>query len=241
MREDILAQKEQILKWVEEKLTKTEICHRLQCKISTLNSYLDKMGIEYEGQMGFKSISKYIEASEYLNDNKYIGSWKLKNKLLKEHIKEAKCELCGLTKWLDKDIPLELHHIDGNRYNNQLDNLQLLCPNCHSMQENNCGKNLGKYSSKYHRVYHNCKMCGKPISRSSKNELCIQCSNGLKRKVERPDREQLKQEIRTSTFTNLSKKYGVSDKAIVKWCISYNLPSKTSIIKSIKDDEWNNI
>lgn len=42
------------------------------------------------------------------------------------------CEKCGLTEWLGNDIILELHHIDGDKTNNDLKNLILLCPNCHS-------------------------------------------------------------------------------------------------------------
>lgn len=52
-----------------------------------------------------------------------------------------KCECCGATEWLGNSIPLEIHHIDGDRLNNVLDNLQLLCPNCHAMTENYKGKN----------------------------------------------------------------------------------------------------
>ena len=53
-----------------------------------------------------------------------------------------KCEKCGLEVWLDQPITLEVHHKDGNHLNNELDNLQLLCPNCHSYTENWRGKNI---------------------------------------------------------------------------------------------------
>lgn len=52
------------------------------------------------------------------------------------------CENCGLTEWLNQPIPLEVHHKDGNRLNNSLENLQLLCPNCHSLTDNYKGKNI---------------------------------------------------------------------------------------------------
>ena len=55
-----------------------------------------------------------------------------------------KCECCGNTEWLDKPITLEVHHKDGDNLNNELDNLQLLCPNCHSQTENWRGKNIDK-------------------------------------------------------------------------------------------------
>src|ERR1041385_1697935 len=44
-----------------------------------------------------------------------------------------KCFECKLDKWLGKDIPLEVHHKDGDRCNNKLENLQLLCCNCHAL------------------------------------------------------------------------------------------------------------
>ena len=61
-------------------------------------------------------------------------------------LRGRKCECCGNVEWLGKPINLEIHHIDGNHYNNELSNLQLLCPNCHSYTENYCGKgtNTGK-------------------------------------------------------------------------------------------------
>ena len=43
--------------------------------------------------------------------------------------KEYKCDICNLKKWLNNEIRLQIHHIDGNRTNNNLSNLQLLCPN----------------------------------------------------------------------------------------------------------------
>lgn len=52
------------------------------------------------------------------------------------------CECCLHTQWNDKPIPLEVHHLDGNNINNELSNLQLLCPNCHAQTENWRGKNI---------------------------------------------------------------------------------------------------
>jgi hypothetical protein len=70
---------------------------------------------------------------EILVPNSRYQSHKLRKRLLKEDFFEAKCSGCGLTEWLGKPIPLELEHIDGDRSNNQLENLTLLCPNCHAL------------------------------------------------------------------------------------------------------------
>ena len=52
-----------------------------------------------------------------------------------------KCECCGLTEWLGQPIALELHHINGITTDNRLDNLVILCPNCHAQTDNYRGLN----------------------------------------------------------------------------------------------------
>lgn len=57
-------------------------------------------------------------------------------------LRGRKCECCGLTEWLGQPITLEIHHIDGIHNNNELSNIQLLCPNCHSYTDTYHGKNI---------------------------------------------------------------------------------------------------
>lgn len=143
-RTDILEAKEQILQWINEGRSKAFISKELKCKQETLNSYLKKMHIDYKGQQGWRKgiqANNYIPALEYLKKEN-VKSHVLKQKLIKDGIKESKCEICGLSTWLDSPIPLELHHIDGNHYNNELTNLQIICPNCHALQPGNSGANI---------------------------------------------------------------------------------------------------
>ena len=60
--------------------------------------------------------------------------------LLRGHV----CENCGLSEWQNKQIPLEVHHIDGDELNSDLSNLQILCPNCHALTDNYKGRNINK-------------------------------------------------------------------------------------------------
>lgn len=85
----------------------------------------------------FRSITKSIPLEDILSGKlSYRSTFNLKNRILKEGIKLYRCEKCNNTEWLGKPIPLELHHIDGNNLNNKLENLQLLCPNCHAFTDN---------------------------------------------------------------------------------------------------------
>ena len=59
-----------------------------------------------------------------------------------------RCEVCGLSEWQGKPIPIELDHTDGNSDNNSEANLRLICPNCHAQTETYKGANVGKNSSR---------------------------------------------------------------------------------------------
>jgi 5-methylcytosine-specific restriction endonuclease McrA len=66
----------------------------------------------------------------------------LKARLIKEGLKQNRCEICGITKWQGKPLNMELHHINGDGTDNRLENLQLLCSNCHSQTNNWGGRGL---------------------------------------------------------------------------------------------------
>jgi transposase len=64
----------------------------------------------------------------------------LKRRLLEEGLKANLCEVCGLTAWLGRPLSMALHHVNGDGRDNRLENLQLLCPNCHSQTDNFAGR-----------------------------------------------------------------------------------------------------
>lgn len=73
---------------------------------------------------------------------------KIKKRLCREGYKEHVCESCGLSEWKSNLIPLELHHKNGIKTDNSLDNLELLCPNCHALTHNYRAKNIKKLSAR---------------------------------------------------------------------------------------------
>ena len=66
----------------------------------------------------------------------------IKARLIAAGLKHQRCENCGLTEWLDAPIPLELHHINGDGQDNRLENLSLLCGNCHARTDNWGGRGV---------------------------------------------------------------------------------------------------
>ena len=115
---------------------------------NTFKKYAIEFGCYKPNQSG-KGVKKACGTKYPLKDilaGKYpeYQTFKLKNRLIKEGIKENKCEICGITEWNNLPITLQAHHMDGDRTNNTLENLSLLCPNCHSQTDNFCSKNIKK-------------------------------------------------------------------------------------------------
>ena len=152
----------------DEKLK--QFCSR-SCAVSFYNSKKPKRlakikfckycGNQMKGSNFYCSIECHNKAME-LKDNakdKYIEENynNCADKTLKKYLikhRGHRCEKCGITTWLDQPAPIELHHMDGNSRDNRLDNLQLLCCNCHSLEPTSKGGNLGngrryRYLNKY--------------------------------------------------------------------------------------------
>ena len=79
-----------------------------------------------------------------VENSTYTSTNRLRNRLIAHGLKAHRCEECGLTKWREQPIPLELHHANGINNDHRLANLQLLCPNCHALTEHYRGKNKSR-------------------------------------------------------------------------------------------------
>jgi transposase-like protein len=82
-----------------------------------------------------------LPLSELLVRGKKRGRDNLKARLLEAGLKENRCERCGVSEWQGKPLNMQLHHINGDGLDNRLENLELLCANCHSQTSTDGGRN----------------------------------------------------------------------------------------------------
>lgn len=150
-------QDEELIKAVETSTSYAEVMSRIGLKRGGNYKYiknnikrleLDISHFKGQGWGRGRIIGPKYPINDYLSNQKFITSHHLRQRLIKENILEAKCYSCNLRTWLDKPIPLELHHIDGNNKNHNLSNLIILCPNCHTLTDNYGVKNTKTYKEK---------------------------------------------------------------------------------------------
>jgi len=160
-------------KLITDKLSLVEISNRLNVSISTVKYWVKKYELKVFKKINEKRYCKNCEKLLFGSSKIYCNNkcqqdfqykkWKIEylltdglnvkdSKTLKRFVIERdtyKCNVCGIEEWNDKNIVLELEHIDGNSENNKEDNLELLCPNCHSQTDTYKSKNMG--NGRYYR------------------------------------------------------------------------------------------
>lgn len=164
--------------------------------VKVLKNELNTYGIKYDFLP--QHINPKKDLKDILVENSIYSSKDLLKRLFKEKIKEQKCECCGISEWQNKPITLQLHHINGNHYDNRLSNLKVLCLNCHSQTDS--------WGSKKEKKY--CPDCGKEIDRKSSH--CRSCAAKYRaandeNKSKRPSKEILLEEIKDNSFVELGK------------------------------------
>lgn len=151
-----------------------------------------------------------------VENSTYMKSSHLRSRVLKAGLFKEQCSICGQgPEWQGRPIVLELDHINGDPTDNRLDNLRILCPNCHSQTTTFRGRNTpGRYSKR-------CIDCGAKVYRKAKR--CKACNKEHLREVSsRPKRtwppvEELLEELRYNTYRSIADRLGVSDTGLRKY------------------------
>jgi hypothetical protein len=165
--------------------------------------------------------SRIKPIEEYLilydgRDSNYPSSGSVKKRLYKESLKEPKCELCNITEWNGFELSFHLDHINGQPWDNRLENLRIVCPNCHSQTETYGGKNKERIvrTKRINEKRYNCINCNDPVLKS--NTKCIVCHHRKLEKIIWPDTETLIKMVKDSSYAAVARNLGVSDNAVRK-------------------------
>ena len=124
-----------------------ELCRRLGLKPEgsnpkTVRRKLEEFGIDYShftGKRWNTNTNNPVYRGKYLPnlcEHSSLSSSNIKELIYRLGLKENRCEKCGISTWQNRPIVCELHHINGNSTDNRIENLQILCPNCHSQTDN---------------------------------------------------------------------------------------------------------
>lgn len=102
---------------------------------------LDISHFSGQGWAKGKENSNAVPLKEMLVKNSKYPTSRFKKRLIRSGLIELNCNICKRTnEWMEKLLVLQLDHKNGDKYDKRIENLRLLCPNCHSQTENYCGK-----------------------------------------------------------------------------------------------------
>ena len=270
--------KEELQHLCDSSNSKAEILTKLHMSChggnhSTLSKVLDEKEIDLtqlkenreKAQIDILNNNKHtlpLEQIIYSKIDFRYSSCKLKQRLIKEGYKKYQCENCLNTEWLGNPIPLQLHHKDGNHNNNYIENLQILCPNCHSLTSTFAGKKLklettksknndrnhikqekvrkkglNEDGDKLYDGYGNYKIICPICNNNFKNReatMCRWCYSTIQNIPKIPKDELRKYVLEDMSYIQIGKKYGMRHETIRKYLKYY---AENDPIEDIPDRE----
>ena len=181
-----------------------------------------------------------ITLEDVLQNKARIKSNRFLQMLINAGYKNNKCECCGIESWMNKPITFHLHHINGNHNDNRIENLMVLCPNCHSQTDNYAGKNIkrppvikkedekkkalrgiSEDGLRFYDGYGNykelCPLCKKNF-KNKDAEICRECykKENKKPKIEKQEFDRILIECNYN-FTQMAKVLNVNGRTISRW------------------------
>lgn len=89
-----------------------------------------------------------VPLDEVLVAGRRTSSLVLRRRLVEAGLRDERCSRCALDTWQGVPVPLELDHVNGDRDDNRLENLRLLCPNCHALTDTWRGRNVPRRAAR---------------------------------------------------------------------------------------------
>lgn len=170
--------KDQLEQAIKDNYSIANVCREVGIRptggnYKTINQKIKEFGFDtshFTGQGWRKGskipVRKGIELSDILVEDKPYHSHRLKQRLIKDGLKQHKCENCNNEDWMGQKIPLELEHCNGNSIDNRIENLKLLCPNCHAQTDFYRGRNkksaLSEMKAVEYRKFREASLTGNP-------------------------------------------------------------------------------
>ena len=200
----------------------------------------------------YRQVSYSAPIESFLVKDRLVTSSDLRRKLINANILPNECSICSIRDWQNAPLTLHLDHINGDHFDNRLENLRLLCPNCHSQTSTYCGRGITKRISsgivkqthgKYlrdlplrtHKIIEPkfCVDCQCSITRHAVR--CSKCLHKTQQKIQWPSDQELIEMVHNMNWVQIGKQLGVSDNAVKKHLRTQNIDYKT-IRKGHKDN-----